>query len=108
MSEKDLEKEVLEEDDGFEIIDVADENGNVTQYYLVDIRDYKGKQYAFLVPAEEIDEDADAVSIFEISGDDESGILLPLDDDTLMEELFADFMADYDPEYTEDDGDLVN
>ena len=63
---------------------------------------------ATLADAEEIDEDADAVSIFEISGDDESGLLLPLDDDTLIEELFADFMADYDPEYTEDDGDLVN
>ena len=94
------EKEVLtEEFEDFEIVDLTDEDGNVTQFYLVDVRDYKGKNYAFLLPAEEIEgDDMDAVSIFEMSGDDESGILLPIDDENLLNELYLDFMSDYDPE----------
>lgn len=95
----DLEKEELV-DDEFEIIELTDEEGNVTQFYLIDVREYKKSNYAFLLPAEEIEgDDLDSVSIYEISGDDESGILLPIDDEALLEELYDDFMKDYDPEY---------
>ncbi|MBO5712636.1 MAG: DUF1292 domain-containing protein [Clostridia bacterium] len=90
---------IEEEFEDFEIVDLTDEDGNVMQFYLVDIREFKGKNYAFLLPAEEIEgDDMDAVSIFELSGDDESGILLPVEDEKLLDELYVDFMADYDPE----------
>ena len=90
---------IEEEYEELELIELTDEDGNVTEFYLVDIREYKGKNYAFLLPAEEIEgDDMDAVSIFELSGDDESGILLPIEDEKLLDELFVDFMADYDPE----------
>ena len=90
---------VEEEYEELEVIELTDEEGNVTEFYLVDIRDYKGKNYAFLLPAEEIEgDDMDAVSIYELSGDDESGILLPIEDEKLLDELFVDFMSDYDPE----------
>ena len=97
MSNENLD--LVEEFEDFEIIDLTDEDGKVTQFYLVDIREFKGKNYAFLLPAEEIEgDDMDAVSIFELSGDDESGILLPVEDEQLLDELFVDFMSDYDPE----------
>ena len=98
MSDKNLDL-IEEEYEELEVIELTDEEGNVTEFYLVDIRDYKGKNYAFLLPAEEIEgDDMDAVSIYELSGDDESGILLPIDDEKLLDELFVDFMSDYDPE----------
>ena len=99
MSDKNLVENNQEEYEELEIIDIVDEDGNTTQFYLVDVRDYKGKNYAFLLPAEEIEgDDMDAVAIFELSGDDESGILLPIDDEELLNELYVDFMSDYDPE----------
>ena len=98
MSEKNVDL-IEEEYEELEVIELTDEEGNVTEFYLVDIREYKGKNYAFLLPAEEIEgDDMDAVSIYELSGDDESGILLPIEDEKLLDELFVDFMADYDPE----------
>ena len=103
MSDKDILTN-QEEYDEYEIVEITDEDGNVTQCYLVDVRDYKGVNYAFLRPAEEVEgEDFDAVSIYEISGDDESGILLPVENEALLEEIYADFMKDYDPEYPEYD-----
>ena len=92
-----------------ELIELTDEDGNVTEFYLVDIREYKGKNYAFLLPAEEIEgDDMDAVSIFELSGDDESGILLPIEDEELLDRIFAQFEMEYYAEYADENEELPN
>lgn len=101
MSEKDLE---LDEQD--EIIELIDEFGNKTEFYLIGTMDYKEKNYAFFQPAEEIEgSDPDDVVIFEITEAD-GGMLLPIEDEDLLQEIFDEFVKEYDseyPEYEEDD-----
>lgn len=98
----DNEKNLITEDDEMEVIELVDEDGKATQFYLIETREYKGKPYAVLSPAEEIDGlDEDTVLIFEISGDSQSGLLLPIEDEVLLEEIYNDYISDIDGEYVE-------
>ncbi len=99
----DNEKNLITEDDEMEVIELVDEDGKATQCYLIETREYKGKPYAVLSPAEEIDGlDEDTVLIFEISGDSQSGLLLPIEDEVLLEEIYNDYISDIDGEYVEE------
>lgn len=99
----DNEKNLITEDDEMEVIELVDEDGKATQFYLIETREYKGKPYAVLSPAEEIDGlDEDTVLIFEISGDSQSGLLLPIEDEVLLEEIYNDYISDIDGEYVEE------
>lgn len=96
--------ENIENEEDSNIVELVDENGNATQFFLIETREYKGKPYAILSPAEEVEGlDEDTVLIFEISGDDESGLLLPIEDEVLIEEIYNEFMAD-----VENDGEFVD
>ncbi len=99
----DNEKKLITEDDEMEVIELVDEDGKATQFYLIETREYKGKPYAVLSPAEEIDGlDEDTILIFEISGDSQSGLLLPIEDEVLLEEIYNDYISDIDGEYVEE------
>ena len=99
----DNEKNLITEDDEMEVIELVDEDGKATQFYLIETREYKGKPYAVLSPAEEIDGlDEDTILIFEISGDSQSGLLLPIEDEVLLEEIYNDYISDIDGEYVEE------
>ena len=99
----DNEKNLITEDDKMEVIELVDEDGKATQFYLIETREYKGKPYAVLSPAEEIDGlDEDTILIFEISGDSQSGLLLPIEDEVLLEEIYNDYISDIDGEYVEE------
>ena len=83
-----------------DIVELTTEDGKRLKFYFVGTIEYKGKNYSAFEPAEQIDgiEDDDLI-IFELSGDDEeTADLLPIEDEKLLDELFVDFMADYDPE----------
>ncbi len=87
-------KEANMDEDG--IIELIDDDDNVVKFKLVDVTEYKGEKYAFLLPAEPNETIADdEVAVFLYK--EEEQILAPIEDDELMQEVF-DFWQN------EDDG----
>ncbi|MGN1104745.1 MAG: DUF1292 domain-containing protein [Candidatus Coproplasma sp.] len=69
------------------IIELLDDEDNVVKFKLVDVTEYKGEKYAFLLPAEPndvVEEDEVAIFLFK----EEEQMLLPIEDEALMEEVF--------------------
>ncbi|MCH5143375.1 MAG: DUF1292 domain-containing protein [Clostridiales bacterium] len=96
MSDEILENEdeVLEED-GEEIVELIDDNGNVLKFKLLDVTEYKGVKYTLLLAAEPNEEIAeDEVVIFRLNEVEE--VLEPIEDDKLLEEVFEFYQNEID------------
>ena len=81
------EEEEEYDEDLPEFIELVDDGGQIIKFRLLDITEYKGVEYALLMAAEPDEEFAeDEVLIFRYLGDE--GILEPIEDDALLEEVF--------------------
>ena len=102
----DKEKEILEELDG--PIELIDDEGNKLEFFHIGTMDYEGKNYAFFQPGESIEgSDPDEVVIFEV--DAENKTLLPIEDEELLDKIFAQFEIEYYEQFaSEDDAELIN
>lgn len=86
-----MDEEVMEEDDGR--VELIDDEGATHVFYHLGTMEHNGEMYAFFEPEETVDnEEEGEVSIFRLAGED-SNELFPVDDDLLLEELFAEFSA---------------
>lgn len=75
-----------------EVIELTTDDGKVYKMFLVGTIEYKGKTYSAFEPAEEIEGiSEDDIIIFEVVGDEESAELLPVEDETLLDEVFEEF-----------------
>ena len=82
-------------------MELTDDQGNVLNFYHIGTIEYKDEWYVFFQPAEKVNGvDPDEVVIFRISGDEGNEVLLPVEDDDLLEEVYNEFMRELD----EDDG----
>ena len=79
-------------DEEREIFEFADEDGNVERFEFLDCIEYKGTDYAVLLP-EDTDKD-DNVYIFEIVEeiDSDSDTYIGIADQKLVDEVYAVFM----------------
>ena len=84
----------LDEQTEGEILEFEDENGNIEKYEFLDVVEYKGTDYAVLLPATANEEEAVNVYIFEIVEelDSDTDTYLGLDDQQLIDEVYAVFM----------------
>lgn len=84
----------LDETGEGEILEFEDENGNVEKYEFLDVIEYKGADYAVLLPVTETEEEAVNVYIFEVVEelDSDTDTYLGLDDQQLIDEVYAVFM----------------
>lgn len=87
-----------EEEDN--IVELVDEEGNKEKYEHLATIEYKGEWYVCLTPAlppEESEEDdaGDEVVIFRIVGEEEDEHLETVEDETLLDEVFAEFCNQY-------------
>ena len=74
-------------DEDNEIIELVDDDGNVINFKLLDVTEYKGEKYTLLLAAEPNEEIAeDEVVIFRLNEEEET--LEPIEDETLLEEVF--------------------
>lgn len=82
----------VEEDDG-DLVELVDDQGRVLKFFHVGSLEHKEKWYAFFMPAEEIEGTTeDEVVIFNISKDDKGEeVLLPVEDEALLEEVYEEF-----------------
>ncbi len=89
--------ELMDEDYEEEnILELEDDEGNVEKFLHIGTIDYKGAWYCFFQKAEpETEEEEDEVVMFRLEGEGEDQQLLPLEDEQLMDEVFAEFCNQY-------------
>ena len=92
-----MKDELFEEDYEEEnLIDLEDENGNVEKFLHIATLEYKGNFYCYFQKAEpETEEEEDEIVIFLLQGEWEDAQLLPIEDDQLLDEVFAEFCNVY-------------
>ena len=74
-----------------ENIILTDDEGNEQECEYLDTINYQGKDYAILYPLDQ-DEDEGAVLIMEVVATDDEEELLPVEDEDLLDAIFAEFM----------------
>ncbi len=90
------DEEILEEGDE-ELIELIDEDGNVINFKLLDVTEYKGQKYTLLLAAEPNEDIAeDEVVIFRYN--EEAETLDPIEDEALLEEVFEFYQNEADEE----------
>ena len=99
MDEQKNENVVCEEEDG-DLVELVDDSGRVLKFFHVGSLEHKEKWYAFFMPAEEIEGTSeDEVVIFNISKDDKGEeVLLPVEDEAVLEEVYEEFCRQMDEE----------
>ena len=86
--------EELQEMEEERIIELEDEDGNVEKFLHVATIAYKGTNYCvFQVAEPETEEEEDEVVIYAL--DEENEMLNPLEDEQLLDEVFAEFCKEY-------------
>ncbi len=97
-----LKEENNEYEDGENIVELIDEDGNTLRYEHVGTIEYKGEWYCFFTPilnveeADEADEDeGEEVAVFRLVGDEDDEHLEIVEDDALLDEVFAEFCNQY-------------
>ena len=89
-------EELLDEEYEENIIELEDDEGNVESFVHVGTIEYKGQWYCFFQKAEpETEEEEDEVVIYLLQGEGEDQTLLKMEDDELMDEVFAEFCKEY-------------
>ena len=89
-----MENEVYEEED--RIFEVEAEDGTVEKLYHIATIEYRGGMYCCFQKAEpESEEEEDEVIIFALKGEGDDAVLEPLEDEQLLDEVFAEFCHQY-------------
>ncbi|MBQ7368766.1 MAG: Holliday junction resolvase RuvX [Clostridia bacterium] len=84
------------EDELERIIELEDEDGNVEKYLHIGTIEYRSEWYCFFQKAEpETEEEEDEVVMFRLVGEGDDKRLETLDDEQLMDEVFAEFCHQY-------------
>ncbi len=93
LEEEKMKDEIYEEED--RIIEIETDEGPVKLYHLATFP-YKGNTYCVFQKAEpETEEEEDEVAIFALVEGEEEGTLMPIEDDALLDEVFAEFCHIY-------------
>ena len=78
------------------IIELEDEAGNVEKFLHIGTIEYRGEWYCFFQKAEpETEEEEDEVVMFRLEGEGDDKRLAALEDEQLMDEVFAEFCHQY-------------
>ncbi len=93
MEEEKMKEELYEEEE--RIIEIETDEGPVKLYHLATFP-YKGESYCVFQKAEpETEEEEDEVAIYRLEEGEEEGMLMPIEDDALLDEVFAEFCHIY-------------
>ena len=83
----------LDETGEGEILEFEDENGNIEKYEFLDVVEYKGTDYAVLLPVTDNGDEPQDVFIFEIVEelDSDTDTYMGIADQQLIDEVYAVF-----------------
>ena len=94
---EDIKNNLPEEEDA-SIIVLEDDLGNEVEFEYLDVIEYEGVEYLYLIPADE--EDGDDVVILKITSiDDETESFEGIEDEELLETLFELFKNKWKDEF---------
>lgn len=101
---EDLTFDETEEEDN--IVTLVDDEGNEVDFYHIGTIEHNSKWYCIFQLAEPTtEEEEDEVAIYELVGEEPDQTLQPIDDETVMEEVFEAFLEEF--EKYDDGSDLV-
>ena len=84
------------EDETDRIIELEADDGSIEKLYHIATIEYKGGMYCCFQKAEpESEEEEDEVVIFALKGDEDDATLEPIEDEQLLDEVFAEFCHQY-------------
>jgi uncharacterized protein YrzB (UPF0473 family) len=84
--------EILNEEE-MNILTLTDEDGAESQFEYLDVIEYEGKEYLFLLP---IEEESDEIVVLEIEPvDEENENYLPVESDAVLQAVYAIFKERY-------------
>ena len=90
-------------DEESRIFEVEADDGTVERLYHIATIEYRGNMYCCFQKAEpECEEEEDEVVIFGLNGEGDDAMLVPLEDEHLLDEVFAEFCHQYE-EYENSD-----
>lgn len=75
----------------YEEVTFIDEEGEEQNFLHIMTFNYEGDKYAALVPPEQVEEDEPEVLFVRIARDAQGDAYIPVDNEVLLEELFAEF-----------------
>lgn len=78
------------------IVSLEDDLGNEVEFEVLDVVNYENEEYAVLLPT---DEDANEVVILLIDYQDDEEVYIGLDDDDLIDAVFAKFKEQHPDEW---------
>ena len=83
----------LDQQEEGEILEFEDENGNIEKYEFLDVVEYKGTDYAVLLPVTKDSDEPQNVFIFEIVEelDSDTDTYVGIGDQRLVDEVYAVF-----------------
>ncbi len=94
------ERNDYEEDDN--VVELVDDEGNTLKFEHVGTIEYKGEWYAFFTPLEDAEavseddeEEGEEVAVFHIVGSEDDERLETIEDEQLLDEVFAEFCNQY-------------
>ena len=94
--DKDLEMNEEMEDNG-SFITLTDDNGEDVSFEVLDLIDYKEREFAVLLPFEDTEDEVVILEV--IPGDDEeTDEFISVEDEALLEEVFTEFLKRADDE----------
>lgn len=93
MSDDKVLREVQPDGDELsDVVELVDDTGRTLKFYHIGTMDHKEETYVFFQPAEEIEgTEEDDVIIFRVGGEENNEVLLPVEDEALLEEVFEEF-----------------
>ncbi len=94
---------MIEESNNYDddtLVELVDEDGNTLKFEHLMTFEYKGEWYIALAPADEAaeaenDDEGEEIAIYHIVGDEDNEELETIEDDELLDEVFAEFCNQY-------------
>ena len=93
--------EIMNQEEEISVLTLTDENGNEQEFEYLDVIEYQGEEYLFLLPVE--DENAELVILKIEPVDEETESYVTVDDDALLETLYKMFKEKFKDEFTFED-----
>lgn len=96
----DIEKnnEILEEDEGREIITLTSDSGEDVEFEFLDVIEFEGVEYIVLLPLENSDDDVVILEVEPVNEEEDN--LLGVRDERILQEVFAIFKERFKDEFT--------
>ena len=94
--QNETENEMMEDYEEDRIFELEADDGTVEKLYHIATIEYRGGTYCCFQKAEpETEDEEDEVIIFALQGEGDDALLVPIEDEQLLDEVFAEFCNQY-------------